>query len=419
MTVLKTRICPVNFWGRGAHSSNLTLPVRSMKAHKVASRSGAVRVTSNLQVMDVTGSSNREVDLSNKVLRKKFDSMVNLDGKINKEAMRELLQCSETLRISNDWLSDDEINSLLERYTQNGVLTYENFVSIAEDSVMVAAKIEELMIAFTMIDHEGEGKVGKEDLSLLFRQLGQKLTDEELDKIFKEADTNKNGVISFTEFLFMARSHLIDLAEVLAYVQLEKGPQQLGIPKSMQRKVAVSRMRTELKEQWAGAFPEGEDPSEEGAEPPIPESAEKETKAPEPSKKAVVEVEAEAVVHNVSGEADIRALLGEKDRLCVLMVGFTFCRPCKRFTRPYEKISQKYPQICFMKMMGNESEETKRVAKDILKLKVSPMFYFLKGGNAKGDIIPLREHSGAREDRLMEALRALVPELIENEEDVE
>ncbi|KAK3249221.1 hypothetical protein CYMTET_41342 [Cymbomonas tetramitiformis] len=282
--------------------------MRSMKAHKVASRSGVVRVTSNLQVMDVTGSSNREVDLSNAVLRKKFDSMVNLDGKINKEAMRELLQCSETLRISNDWLSDDEMDSLLERYTQNGVLTYENFVSIAEDSVMVAAKIEELMIAFTMIDHEGEGKVGKEDLSLLFRQLGQKVTDKDLDKIFEEADTNKNGVISFTEFLFMARSHLVDLAEVLAYVQLEKGPKQLGIPKSMQRKVAVSRMRTELKEQWAGAFPEGEDASEEGAAPPTSESAEQAPRAPEPPKEVAVEVNADAVVHKVSGEADIRTV---------------------------------------------------------------------------------------------------------------
>ncbi|KAK3249222.1 hypothetical protein CYMTET_41343 [Cymbomonas tetramitiformis] len=93
---------------------------------------------------------------------------------------------------------------------------------------------------------------------------------------------------------------------------------------------------------------------------------------------------------------------------------------CPEVIAPFggQKLALKYPEICFMKMMGNESEETKRVAKSILKLKVSPMFYFLKGGNAKGDIIPLREHSGAREDRLMEALRALVPELIE-EEDIE
>lgn len=50
--------------------------------------------------------------------------------------------------------------------------------------------------AFSALDRNGDGFIDKEELAEL-----EGLSRAEVDQIFEEADTNKDGLISYEEFL--------------------------------------------------------------------------------------------------------------------------------------------------------------------------------------------------------------------------
>lgn len=64
--------------------------------------------------------------------------------------------------------------------------------------------------------------------------------------------------------------------------------------------------------------------------------------------------------------------------LVVLEVGFTFCRPCKAFEGKYERFAQKYSNMRFVRVNGNENSSTVRLARDRLKVKKTPSFYLFR-----------------------------------------
>jgi ATP-binding cassette subfamily C (CFTR/MRP) protein 4 len=57
--------------------------------------------------------------------------------------------------------------------------------------------------AFAMFDEDGDGKITTKELGILLRSLGQKPSEEQLQKIIDEFDTDGNGVIGFEEFTAM------------------------------------------------------------------------------------------------------------------------------------------------------------------------------------------------------------------------
>merc|ERR1712137_236567 len=63
---------------------------------------------------------------------------------------------------------------------------------------------DELRNAFDVFDADGNGFIDRDELKVVMTQLiGKGLTDEELDAMMKEADTDKNGQIDFEEFKAM------------------------------------------------------------------------------------------------------------------------------------------------------------------------------------------------------------------------
>lgn len=67
---------------------------------------------------------------------------------------------------------------------------------------------EELREAFKLFDLDGSGTISREELKTLMKNLGQALTDEEIDAMIDEVDINLDGEISFDEFqALMVRSN--------------------------------------------------------------------------------------------------------------------------------------------------------------------------------------------------------------------
>ncbi|OJJ43926.1 hypothetical protein ASPZODRAFT_18705 [Penicilliopsis zonata CBS 506.65] len=64
-------------------------------------------------------------------------------------------------------------------------------------------QIEELREAFRVFDKDGNGDITAVELGDVMRSLGQNPSETELEDMINEIDTDRNGTISFEEFLGM------------------------------------------------------------------------------------------------------------------------------------------------------------------------------------------------------------------------
>ena len=57
-----------------------------------------------------------------------------------------------------------------------------------------------------MFDKDGNGKISKEELKLVMKNLGENLTDAEISEMILEADDNGDGAVDYEEFVKMMQT---------------------------------------------------------------------------------------------------------------------------------------------------------------------------------------------------------------------
>jgi len=68
---------------------------------------------------------------------------------------------------------------------------------------------DEVRQAFKVFDKDGNGFITGDELGLVMKNLGEKLTSEEVKEMMREADTNGDGKIDYEEFVKVHRSTLV------------------------------------------------------------------------------------------------------------------------------------------------------------------------------------------------------------------
>merc|ERR1712048_44483 len=76
-------------------------------------------------------------------------------------------------------------------------------------------QIEEVKEAFAIFDKNGDGTITTKDLITVMRSLGKNPTEDEIDDMIREVDTDGNGVIDFIEFLEMMAKMSTDVDETI------------------------------------------------------------------------------------------------------------------------------------------------------------------------------------------------------------
>ncbi|XP_041363630.1 troponin C-like [Gigantopelta aegis] len=81
-----------------------------------------------------------------------------------------------------------------------GCITWEQFKPIFERKLREDEDERELREAFRVLDKNSKGVIGVDDLKWILRSLGDDLTDEEIEDMIMETDTDGSGTVDYEEF---------------------------------------------------------------------------------------------------------------------------------------------------------------------------------------------------------------------------
>lgn len=86
-----------------------------------------------------------------------------------------------------------------------GKLSYEEFLNIMTVKMSEKDSKEEVLRAFRLFDDDDTGTISFKNLKRVAHELGENLTDEEIQEMIDEADKDGDGEISQEEFLKIMR----------------------------------------------------------------------------------------------------------------------------------------------------------------------------------------------------------------------
>lgn len=93
--------------------------------------------------------------------------------------------------------TDGELEQMISEVDAdgNGLIDFAEFVTLMARKMNNADKDAEIREAFSVFDKDGSGKISGDELRQIMRSLGEELTEDEIQQMIREADTNGDGEI--------------------------------------------------------------------------------------------------------------------------------------------------------------------------------------------------------------------------------
>lgn len=101
--------------------------------------------------------------------------------------------------------TDAELQNMINEVDTNGNGTIEflEFIAMMERKVKDPDSEAEIREAFKVFDKDGKGFITAVDLRHVMTNLGEKMTDEEVNEMIREVDVDRDGQINYEEFVVM------------------------------------------------------------------------------------------------------------------------------------------------------------------------------------------------------------------------
>lgn len=105
----------------------------------------------------------------------------------------------------------EEIRSIIQDVDQDGtgLIEYQDYLDIMAVKMKERDPVEEMKKAFRLFIDDNSDKITLKHLKKVARDLGENMTDEELQEMIDEADRDGDGAISEADFLrIMSKTNL-------------------------------------------------------------------------------------------------------------------------------------------------------------------------------------------------------------------
>ena len=124
-----------------------------------------------------------------------FDS--NKDGFVNSEEL------SNIFKLLDINVSNEEIKEIIEENELEGneQINFENFISIVNKREKDFDNEETIIKAFKVCDKEGNGLININELKSIFLNVGNNLSEAEINELLMETDSDMDGFINYEEFI--------------------------------------------------------------------------------------------------------------------------------------------------------------------------------------------------------------------------
>ena len=87
----------------------------------------------------------------------------------------------------------------------SGVIDYNEFLDMMTQKMAERDPREEMLKAFRLFDDDESGKISFRNLKRVAKELGENMTDDEIQEMIEEADRDGDGEISEDEFMRIMR----------------------------------------------------------------------------------------------------------------------------------------------------------------------------------------------------------------------
>ena len=114
--------------------------------------------------------------------------------------------------------TEEELRNLMKELDSDGsgLLDLPEFLKLMENTdrlnLLIKRRLTESQIAeirakFAELDDDNDGAIDKRELRNVIKSFGHNPTNEELDELMKELDTDNNNLLEFPEFLELMQHH--------------------------------------------------------------------------------------------------------------------------------------------------------------------------------------------------------------------
>lgn len=116
-----------------------------------------------------------------------------------------LKELGTVLRALGQHPTEADLQDLVSSLEVEGhtAIEFPEFLSILAKIIKDTDPETELMEAFKIFDKENTGNISNAELRKIMTTYGEVLNDEEVEEMIREADTDGDGMIDYTEFISM------------------------------------------------------------------------------------------------------------------------------------------------------------------------------------------------------------------------
>ena len=102
----------------------------------------------------------------------------------------------------------------MDKDLSSATVSYEEFIEMVTPRMLNRDSRDEIMKVFALFDDDNTGSISFKNLKRVAMELGENLTDEELQEMIDEADRDGDGVINEEEFYRVMRKRENPLDEI-------------------------------------------------------------------------------------------------------------------------------------------------------------------------------------------------------------